>query len=537
MLGPVPGVIGRAAGGRGGAAAARARRRRSPGACCSTIRGRMSLRAVRFRAEPRCRVCGERAVDHRAGGRRATRRPECRAVTATGAQPRARHDLPGVRRALRRSGAPTCASSCFGPLDIDYDCAGIARRADPGGDRGPARARCGATPSCCRWRAARRWGCDTGHDAAGARRSAGAALGRATSCGSRTRRSATPSLSFKDRVVAVALSKARELGIDDRRLRLDRQPGQRHRGAGGRRWACARWCWCPPTSSRPRCWRTSVYGAAGGRRCAGTLRRRQPACLRDRRPARLGLRERQPAPLLRRGLEDRRLRDRRAAGLAAARPRGGARWRAARCCTRSTQGFARARRAGPGAAGGAAPGRTARRPPAARPSPDGDRGPGRAGAGQAAAHHRQLAGDRQPGATPSTRARPSWPRAASRPAPDDEEIVAGMRLLAETDGHLRRDRRAAWWWRRPRQLVRRGAHRPRRRAGGAVLTGQGLKTPGGAGGRLPPSAASRRGWPTSRRCWALALRPGRPGSSRYIRRVAKGDSTWPPFGSPPRCAS
>ena len=50
------------------------------------------------------------------------------------------------------------------------------------------------------------------------------------------------------------------------------------------------------------------------------LRRRQPPLHRARRRARLGVRQRQPAPLLRRGLQDARLRDRRAARLGAARP-------------------------------------------------------------------------------------------------------------------------------------------------------------------------------------------------------------------------
>ena len=42
-----------------------------------------------------------------------------------------------------------------------------------------------------------------------------------------------PSLSFKDRVVGVALSKAVELGLPDRRVRLDRQPRRQRRGERG----------------------------------------------------------------------------------------------------------------------------------------------------------------------------------------------------------------------------------------------------------------------------------------------------------------
>ena len=60
----------------------------------------------------------------------------------------------------------------------------------------------------------------------------------------------------------------------------------------------------------------------GGR--ARHLRRRQPALHRAVGRARLGVRERQRAALLRGGLEDARVRDRRAARLRAARPHRGA---------------------------------------------------------------------------------------------------------------------------------------------------------------------------------------------------------------------
>ena len=43
--------------------------------------------------------------------------------------------------------------------------------------------------------------------------------------------SGNPTHSFKDRVVAVALAAARELGFTGARLPLDRQPGQRRRRA------------------------------------------------------------------------------------------------------------------------------------------------------------------------------------------------------------------------------------------------------------------------------------------------------------------
>ena len=128
-----------------------------------------------------------------------------------------------------------------------------------------------------------------------------------------------PTLSFKDRVVAVALSKAVELGFETvgcastgnlagsvaanaaaaglEGVRPD--PGQPGAGQGPRRHDLRR----------------------EGRRHQGQLRPRQPALLADRLPVRLGLRERQPPALLRRGVEVDGLRDRRGPRLADARPR------------------------------------------------------------------------------------------------------------------------------------------------------------------------------------------------------------------------
>ena len=106
--------------------------------------------------------------------------------------------------------------------------------------------------------------------------------------------------------------------LRDRRLRLHRQPRQRRRR--------------PRRRGRPRLLRLRPRRPRGaeaarhrhlrhqpGRR-PRQLRRRQPALHRARPDPALGLRQRQPAPLLRRGLEDARLRDGRAARLGAARP-------------------------------------------------------------------------------------------------------------------------------------------------------------------------------------------------------------------------
>ena len=138
-----------------------------------------------------------------------------------------------------------------------------------------------------------------------------------------------PSLSFKDRAVAVAAARAVEFGVEalacastgnlagrDRRgsrcarapgLRL--HPGRPRAGQGG---------------SRAGLWRD-------GRPDRRHLRRRQPAVPRGGRRDRLGLRQHQPPPVLRRGLQDARLRDRRVARLALARRRRRARWRRGRC--------------------------------------------------------------------------------------------------------------------------------------------------------------------------------------------------------------
>ncbi len=127
--------------------------------------------------------------------------------------------------------------------------------------------------------------------------------------------SRNPTLSFKDRVVAVAAARAAEWGFHTLACASHRQPlGRRRRGRGGAA-ACGRSSSSRPTWSPPRWPRP---GAGRHRRARRRpLRRGQPAVPgADRRAGGLGLRQRQPAPLLRRGLQDHRLRDRPAAGLA-----------------------------------------------------------------------------------------------------------------------------------------------------------------------------------------------------------------------------
>ena len=134
---------------------------------------------------------------------------------------------------------------------------------------------------------------------------------------------ANPTHSFKDRVVSVALARARELGFADDRLRLDRQPRQRRRRprGGGRAWS-------PTSSSRPtsrsrRCWPPGCTAPTWSR-VRGNYDDVNRLCTELSGRARVGVREHQHAPLLRRGVQDARVRDRRAARLRAARPGRGA---------------------------------------------------------------------------------------------------------------------------------------------------------------------------------------------------------------------
>ena len=129
-----------------------------------------------------------------------------------------------------------------------------------------------------------------------------------------------PTHSFKDRVVAVAAAKARRARVRGAGLCVDRATWPARRPPSARRSAC------PPTSSCPTTWsaRRSSPPPPTAHRVRGQrhLRRRQPALLGAGLRAAVGVRQRQHARLLRRGLEDHRAGDGRAAGLAGARPGG-----------------------------------------------------------------------------------------------------------------------------------------------------------------------------------------------------------------------
>ena len=115
-------------------------------------------------------------------------------------------------------------------------------------------------------------------------------------------------------------TRARELGFDVARLRLDRQPRQRGRRPRRRARHAS-----PTSSSRPtsRSRRSSrpASTARTSSRSSGNYDDVNRLCTELSGERELGVRQRQHAPVLRRGLEDARLRDRRAARLADARPR------------------------------------------------------------------------------------------------------------------------------------------------------------------------------------------------------------------------
>ena len=206
-------------------------------------------------------------------------------------------------------------SRCFGPLEPVYDWDEVAALA--------TRERIEAGPHSL-WRYARA--------AAGRRRPRTPRAARAgrRSCRRRGSRSAlgvgevllkldlaNPTHSFKDRVVAIAVGEGGRVRPRDALGHLDRQPRERRRRPRGRdRHARGHLL---PGRARAR----EARGDDGLRRDdlrrARELRRLLAPRQRARRRGRLGDREREPPLVLRRGLEDARVRDLRAARLGDAR--------------------------------------------------------------------------------------------------------------------------------------------------------------------------------------------------------------------------
>ena len=127
-----------------------------------------------------------------------------------------------------------------------------------------------------------------------------------------------PTLSFKDRVVSVALSRARELGFEIVACastgNLANSVAANAAAAGLKSYVLI-----PADLESGKVLGSLVYGTQRHRH-PRRLRSGQPAVLGDRGQVRLGVREREPAALLRRRLEDDGLRDRRAARLARPAP-------------------------------------------------------------------------------------------------------------------------------------------------------------------------------------------------------------------------
>ena len=142
-----------------------------------------------------------------------------------------------------------------------------------------------------------------------------------------------PTFSYKDRVVSVAATRAVELGFD---VFACASTGNLANSVAAHA-ATARTDLLRVHPRQPRSRQGDGLGdlQAARRGRQGQLRRHQPAVHADCRSARLGLREHQPADVLRRGRQDLRLRDRRAARMATSPRTSSARSPAARCCRAS----------------------------------------------------------------------------------------------------------------------------------------------------------------------------------------------------------
>ena len=143
----------------------------------------------------------------------------------------------------------------FGPLEVDYDYDAIARGTQPRQDRDAAAQHVALPRAAAARRRADRRPAGRRH-AAGPGRPPGRRARRRATCGSRTTRSTSRRCRSRTASSSVALSKAREFGMHDGRLRLDRQPGQQRRRQRRRRRAgdatsSSRPTWSGPRSSAP----------------------------------------------------------------------------------------------------------------------------------------------------------------------------------------------------------------------------------------------------------------------------------------------
>ncbi len=206
---------------------------------------------------------------------------------------------------------------CFGPLEVAYDSQRARRRRRRSARSRPARRnlalrRLPAVRPGAAARAAR-----AGADAAGARRPARRAARPRRGVDQERRRQSDPLVQGprrRGRAGQGARARLRRRSPAPRPA-TSRTPSPRTPPPPG----SSSYVFVPADLEEQKLLATGVYGT----RLVGVqrqLRRRQPALHRARRDAAVGVRQRQPAPLLRRGLEDARLRDRRAARLDASRP-------------------------------------------------------------------------------------------------------------------------------------------------------------------------------------------------------------------------
>ena len=288
---------------------------------------------------------------------------------------------------------------------------GRRRRRSPARRSRAARPASGATSSCSRSRRRRRVACRSGR-----RRSLAADRlapdPRRRPAVAQGRHPQPVAVSFKDRAVAVAAARAVEFGVEALAC------ASTGNLAGATAAAAAAvglpaYVFIPADLEPAKVDHALAYGATvvPDRR---HLRRRQPPLPRGRRRDRLGLRQHQPAAVLRRGLQDARLRDRRVARLALA----GRRRRAGRLGGDVHARRARlrgARRARASSSAGRSASSAARRPAAPRSRRPGR--PARTSSSRSASPTRSSA--RWPSATRPTAATPSsWrARAAARSRP------------------------------------------------------------------------------------------------------------------------
>ena len=219
--------------------------------------------------------------------------------------------------ARSRSALSYVCPACFGPLEVDVRLRRRRRDAHPRGDRGarpghlalrraaPGRRAADARPA--------------GRlDAAARRRSARARRSGSSGCGSRTtpatRRCASRTGRSRSPPPAPSSSASRRWPAP-RPATWPARPPPRPRRVG-----LPAYVFIPADLEPAKVDHALAYGATVVP-IDGHLRRRQPALPRGRRRDRLGLRQHQPAAVLRRGLQDPRLRDRRIARLALARRR------------------------------------------------------------------------------------------------------------------------------------------------------------------------------------------------------------------------